>query len=81
MVSLDNCHRCRADPFEATIYCLEATSRELEIFRAIFEVELTIEPEKTVAQQSEEKPETSSLELPLNFSREYAVKVEKSSST
>ena len=81
VVRLDNCHRCRAEPFEATIYSLEATDRELEIFKANFEAELTIEPDETAAQQSQVKPETSSLELRLNFSREVAVKVEMSSGT
>ena len=76
VVRLDNCHRCRAEPFEASIYSLEATDKSLEIFKANFEAELTIEPDETVAQQSQEKPETSSLELRLNFSREDAVKVE-----
>ena len=76
MVRLDNCHRCRAEPFEATIYSLEATGKVLEIFKANFEAELTIEPDETAAQQSQEKHESSSLELRLNFSREDAVKVE-----
>ena len=79
MVRLDNCHRCRAEPFEATIYNLEAIDKVVEIFKANFEAELTIEPDETTAQQSQEKPESSSLELRLNFSREDAVKVEKSS--
>ena len=76
MVCLDNCHRCRAEPFEATIYSFEAPGKALEIFKANFEAELTIEPDETAAQQSKEKPEISSLELRLNFSREDAVKVE-----
>ena len=81
MVRLDNCHRCRAEPFEATIYSLEATDKATETFKANFEAELTMVPEETAAKQSQEKPETSSLELRLNFSREDAVKVEKSSGT
>ena len=81
MVRLDNCHRCRAEPFEATIFSLEATDKTLERFKANFDAELTIELDETTAQQSQEKPESSSLELRLNFSREDAVKVEKSSST
>ena len=76
MVRVENCHRCRPEPFEATIYSLEATGKALEIFKANFEAELTIEPDKAMTQQSQEKPESSSLELRLNFSREDAVKVE-----
>ena len=75
MVRLDNCHRCRAEPFEATIYSLEATDKSLEIFKANFQAKLTIEPDETAAQQSQEKLKSSSLELRLNFSREDAVKV------
>ena len=78
MVRLDNCHRCRSDPFEATIYSLESTDKELERFKANFETELTIEPDETAAQQSQLTLECSSLELRLNFSREDAVKVEQS---
>ena len=81
MVRLDNCHRCRGEPFEATIFSLEATDKTLERFKANFDAELTKELDETTAQQSQEKPETSFLQLPLNFSREDAVKVEKSSST
>ena len=76
MVRLDNCHRCRAESFEATIYSLEAAGKALEIFKVNFEAELTIEPDKAMTHQSQEKPESSSLELRLNFSREDAVKVE-----
>ena len=77
---LDNCHRCRAEPFEATIYSLEATNKALEKFKANFQAELTIEPDEASAQQSKKKTESSSLELPLNFSREDAVKVVLSTS-
>ena len=73
VVRLDNCHRCRAEPFEATIYSLEATDKALERFKGNFQTELTIEVEETSAQQSQEKQER--LELPLNFSKEDAVKV------
>ena len=76
MVRLDNCHRCRAEPFEATIYSLEAADKALEIFKANFEAELAIEIDDSAAQQS---LECSSLELHLNFSRDDAVKVEQSS--
>ena len=49
MVRLDNCHRCRAEPFEATVYSLEATDKTLEIFKTNFEAELTIEADETAA--------------------------------
>ena len=74
MVRLDNCHRCRAEPFEATIYSLVTTGTALDTFRANFQAGLTIELEDT-ASTSKEKPEKakteqSSLELPLDFSRD-----------
>ena len=75
VVRLDNCHTCRAEPFEATIYSLEATDKTLERFKANFEADLTIELDETAAQKSHEKPESSSLELRLDFSREDTVKV------
>ena len=73
MVRLDNCHRCRAEPFEATIYSLEATDKALELFKGNFQAALTIEVEETSTQQSQEKQER--MELPLNFSRTDAFKV------
>ena len=79
MVSLKECHRCRAEPFEATIYSLEAAGKALEIFKANFQAELTIEVEESAAEESQETKRASYLELPLNFSREDAVKVEHSS--
>ena len=42
MVRLDNCHRCRTEPFEATIYSLEATGKALEIFKANFQAGLEV---------------------------------------
>ena len=42
MVRLNNCHRCRAEPFEASIYSLEVSGKALEIFKANFQAGLEV---------------------------------------
>ena len=72
VIGSGNIHRCREiQPFEATVYGLQAD--KLDKFAAISKVELTM----TVEGISEEKKKKqfSSLELPVDFSRESVAKV------
>ena len=74
VINLEYGHRCRADPVEAAVYSLEATEKELERFRADVNAEVTVALEET-AEQKEKKQECSSLELPVDFSRDDVAKV------
>ena len=69
MLKLEYGHKCRSVPVEAAIYSLEAKGEELVKFRAFAMADLTVDLE------DEKKQEQSSLELPVNFSKEDVVKV------
>ena len=68
VISLKCGHRCRADPVEATIYCLEAEGEDLKKFRADAAAELTVEVE-------EQDKKTYDMEVTLNVLREDVVRV------
>ena len=70
MIGSGNIHRCRARPFEASVYSLEAKSEKLKTLKANSKTELTLEVDKKI--------ESSSLEIPVNFTREdvAAVRIE-----
>ena len=74
VINLEYGHRCRAEPVEAAIYSLEAKGENLEKFRAIATAEVTVELEENTEQQ-EKKYEYSSMELPVDFSKEDVAKV------
>ena len=71
MINLEYGHRCRADPVEAAIYSLQAKGKEFERFRANVTAEVTVELEST---DVEKKQQRSSLELPVDFSKEDLMK-------
>ena len=76
MIGSGNSHRCRdIEPYEATIYGLQAD--KLETFSAISKVELTLAVEGTPDEehQKKKKKQFSSLELPVDFSKEDVAKV------
>ena len=73
MINLEYGHRCRAKPVEAAIYSLKAKGEEHERFRAFATAEVTVELE--TKDQQEKKNEISTLELPVDFSREDVAKV------
>ena len=79
VIGSGNIHRCREiQPFEATIYSLQAD--KLETFTAISKVELTVTVDATSDEdQRKKKKQFSSLELPVDFSKESVAKVRKSS--
>ena len=68
-----NIHRCREiEPHEAAIYSLQAD--KLETFNAVSKVELTM----TVGgndEQPKKRKQFSSLELPVDFSKESIAQV------
>ena len=72
MLSLKCGHRCRADPVEATTYSLQAEGKELKKFRADATAELTVD----IEEQDKEKKKTYDMEIPLNVSRDDAVRLE-----
>ena len=74
VINLEYGHRCRADPVEAAVYSLQAAGEEVDRFRANATADVTVELEET-AEQKEKKQECSSLELPVDFSREDVAKV------
>ena len=75
VINLEYGHRCRAEPVEAAVYSLEATGVYIHKFRANASAELTVELEETADEEQEKKLEYSSMELPLDFTREYLEKV------
>ena len=77
MIGSGNIHRCReVQPFEATIYGLQAD--KLETFAAISKTELTMTVEGlSEEEQRKKRKQFSSLELPVDFCRESVAKVAK----
>ena len=75
VIGSGNIHRCReVQPFEATIYGLQAD--KLETFAAISKTELTMTVEGTSdEEQRKKKKQFSSLELPVDFTKESVAKV------
>lgn len=76
VVRLDNCHRCRAEPSEATIYSLRGTGSELERFEANFRADLTLEVEdpsrvehNAEAAKTPTRVQSSKLEMTLGFTQ------------
>ena len=76
VIGMDNCHKCRGPPFEAAVYSLEAHEKDFIKFRANSKTELIVEVEDS-SEQQENKQEHSSLELPVDFSREDVARVKK----
>ena len=72
MINLEYGHKCRSAPVEAAVYSLEATGKELERFRANATAEVTVDVE---TKDQEKKQQRSSLELPVDFSKEDLAKV------
>ena len=68
MIGPENLHTCRQPPFEAAIYSLEAKG-DVQNFRSNCKAELTVEVE-TSHEHQEKKKEHSSVELPVDFSKE-----------
>ena len=75
VINLEYGHRCRAEPVEAAIYNLQAKGEELEKFRANAFAELTVELENTEEEENQRKQKHTSMELPLDFTKEYLEKV------
>ena len=73
MINLEYGHRCRTDPVEAAIYSLKAKGKELKWFGANATAEVTVDLE--TEDQENKQQESSSLELPVDFSREDVAKV------
>ena len=64
-----NIHRCRGQPYEATIYSLQAESVQLETFEAMSKTELTLAVEASDGENQKKRKELTSLKLPVNFSK------------
>ena len=79
VIGSGNIHRCREiQPFEATIYSLQAD--KLERFTAISKVELTVTVDaKSDEEKRKKKKQFSSLELPVDFTKESVAKVRECS--
>ena len=79
VIASGNIHRCREiQPFEATVYSLQAD--KLERFAAISKVELTVTVDaKSEEVQRKKKKQFSSLELPVDFSKESVAQVRECS--
>ena len=79
VIGWGNIHRCREiQPFEATIYGLQADN--LETFSAISKVELTVTVDaNSDEEQRKKKKQFSSLELPVDFSKESLTTVRECS--
>ena len=73
MINLEYGHRCRADPVEAAVYSLQSKGVTVEKFRANASTEVTVELEKTTEQEKQHG--YSSMELPVDFSKEDVAKV------
>ena len=69
VIGPENTHRCRIHPHEAAIYSLRAEGKKLKTFRSMSRAELTVEVD--------EKKEDSSVEIPVNFSKQDLAKVKK----
>ena len=66
LIGSGNIHRCRCQPYEATIYSLQAEGVQLETFEAMSRTELTLAVE---ASDEEQQKKITSLKLPVNFSK------------
>ena len=71
----ENTHRCREAPFEAAIYNLKAKGEKFEKFKSNSKIEMTVEAEMTASKQ-EKKKECSTLELPVDFSKDDVTRVQ-----
>ena len=76
VANLENGHRCRAPPVEATIYGLKATGNVWEKFKSNFDARLISDPDpgETSFKQNERSKEPS-LQIPVDFTREDVAKV------
>ena len=79
VIGSGNIHRCREiQPFETTVYSLQAD--KLERFAAISKVELTMTVDaKSDEEKRKKKKQFSSLELPVDFTKESVAKVRECS--
>ena len=68
IIGEENTHRCRIHLHEAAIYSLRAEGKNLDRFRSVSKAALTVEVD--------EKKEDSSVEIPVNFSKEDVAKVQ-----
>ena len=75
MIGDENLHRCREPPSEAAVYNLKTEDEKHDKFRADSRTELTVEVGESSDPQQEKKIEHSSLELPVDFSKEDVAKV------
>ena len=71
----ENTHTYREPPFEAAICSLEAEAQKLKKFKSSSRADLTVDVEQSLEHESEKKKEHSSLELPVDFSKEDVSKV------
>lgn len=69
VIGSGNIHRCRGQPYEATIYSLQAESVQLETFEAMSKTELTLAVEASDEENLKKRKELTSLKLPVNFSK------------
>ena len=69
VIGSGNIHRCRGQPYEATIYSLQAESVQLETFEAMSKTELTLPVEASDEENPKKRKELTSLKLPVNFSK------------
>ena len=69
VIGSGNIHRCRGQPYEATIYSLRAQSVQLETFEATSKTELTLAVEASDEENLKKRKELTSLKLPVNFSK------------
>ena len=67
VIGEENTHRCRIHSHEVAIFSLQAKGRNLEMFKSVSKAELTVEVD--------EKKQDSSVEIPVNFSKEDVAKV------
>ena len=74
LINLEYGHKCRTAPVEAAIYSLQAKGEELEKFRAFAVAEVTVDLEESTEKQ-EKTQESSSLELPVDFTRDDVAQV------
>ena len=68
VIGSGNIHRCRGQPYEATIYSLQVDSVQLETFEAMSKMELTLAVEAS-DEENPKRKELTSLKLPVNFSK------------
>ena len=76
IANLENGHRCRALPVEATIYSLKATGNVWEPFKSNFHARLISDPDagETSSNQNEKSIQPS-LQIPVDFTREDVARV------